>query len=266
MNATRQPCGSSPHTRGALAEIDPRQVRFRIIPAYAGSTVTSRVALPTEPDHPRIRGEHGAPRCRAPSLPRIIPAYAGSTPCSTRPTAAAFGSSPHTRGALSSYPTCELPRRIIPAYAGSTRADQEKGDGAGDHPRIRGEHVGARRPGPRPPGSSPHTRGARRQVSSKRTTTEDHPRIRGEHVRARPRQIPQPGSSPHTRGALRRLPPVPQKGRIIPAYAGSTLVAERCVFWLEDHPRIRGEHGRRSDRRTDLGGSSPHTRGAQTVS
>ena len=92
------------------------------------------------------------------------------------------------------------------------------------------------------------------------------------------------GSSPHTRGARSGDAPRRQAGRIIPAYAGSTVgEAIDEPIWA-DHPRIRGEHI--SDGSTarmrggiipayagstrDLSGrgcrtlgSSPHTRGAQ---
>ena len=71
--------GSSPHTRGALRARYPRACRWRIIPAYAGSTVEvagrepfgggssphtrgapphRRNRAPPRLDHPRIRGEH----------------------------------------------------------------------------------------------------------------------------------------------------------------------------------------------------------------
>ena len=192
--------GSSPHTRGALLYYDTDSVILRIIPAYAGSTTLApRYARPRA-DHPRIRGEHqvlavsgdafegSSPhtrgalrfRCMVLELVRIIPAYAGSTrplrrdlphrsdhprirgehrstPCFFRRLS---GSSPHTRGALSSHPTCELPRRIIPAYAGSTRRRLAGGDWRADHPRIRGEHRQGEIRRTQAIGSSPHTRGA----------------------------------------------------------------------------------------------------------
>ena len=91
--------GSSPHTRGAPVSCRSPREFWGIIPAYAGSTHQRRRMGPDEADHPRIRGEHGS---------------------NSATTIRSTGSSPHTRGALSSYPTCELPRRIIPAYAGST--------------------------------------------------------------------------------------------------------------------------------------------------
>ena len=51
-------CTSSPHTRGAPAFAVQVGVDLRIIPAYAGSTHTSRDPCGASRDHPRIRGEH----------------------------------------------------------------------------------------------------------------------------------------------------------------------------------------------------------------
>ena len=152
-----------------------------------------------------------------------------------------------------------------------------------DHPRIRGEHSPCLRARTIATGSSPHTRGARRQrpVRDRRpgiipayagstleprrraNTITDHPRIRGEHRPRGFRSAPGPGSSPHTRGALPRLAAKLLKTRIIPAYAGSTTISMCGAGTRADHPRIRGEHGL-----CDLGpeakpGSSPHTRGAR---
>ena len=77
-----------------VAELEPR-----IIPAYAGSTTAVSIAKGEAGDHPRIRGEHGAP----------APAAAEGS-----------GSSPHTRGARRGSNRPPRYRRIIPAYAGST--------------------------------------------------------------------------------------------------------------------------------------------------
>ena len=173
--------------------------------------------------------------------------------------------------------------RIIPAYAGSTLEFPLGFLEEEDHPRIRGEHAGEGIDHRERCGSSPHTRGARTAraviVHPSRIipayagstplacppyrTRTDHPRIRGEH-RMLGDDTPLPGgSSPHTRGAL-----VPEGGdaadrRIIPAYAGSTPTSMPSMTWVQDHPRIRGEHekARRSPRRR--WGSSPHTRGAR---
>ena len=116
-------------------------IRSRIIPAYAGSTSRSprssrrlagssphtrgaplRPSRPRPPrrDHPRIRGEHPPTGPQRPRIPRIIPAYAGSTRQWMPAPASRWGSSPHTRGAPSTWRTPSRPE--------------------GDHPRIRGEH------------------------------------------------------------------------------------------------------------------------------
>ena len=71
------------------------------------------------------------------------------------------------------------------------------------------------------------------------------------------------GSSPHTRGARQLLIVHRRILRIIPAYAGSTLLVLRVRRSRRDHPRIRGEHGDDPAGHVDLPGSSPHTRGAR---
>ena len=71
------------------------------------------------------------------------------------------------------------------------------------------------------------------------------------------------GSSPHTRGALLVVPEKQWPGRIIPAYAGSTMALTAPWMAPSDHPRIRGEHADGVLTRMSIGGSSPHTRGAR---
>ena len=179
----------------------PHQEQYGIIPAYAGSTSCGDGHSPRPRDHPRIRGEHRRPACRARRQ---------------------RGSSPHTRGARAARRRLGRLAGIIPAYAGSTEAPERLPAHSGDHPRIRGEHgKWGRGPG-RGPGSSPHTRGA---LHAEHSTVRiigiipayagstplphlgylrrrDHPRIRGEHGRDIVHVGPPPGSSPHTRGAL----------------------------------------------------------------
>ncbi len=91
--------GSSPRARRARRQDEHLGHARGIIPACAGSTPPKVTKGPTEPDHPRVCGEHicggqvriahtgssprarGAPGARAASVPsgRIIPACAGST-------------------------------------------------------------------------------------------------------------------------------------------------------------------------------------------
>ena len=193
--------GSSPHTRGAHSPAVCRRSNWRIIPAYAGSTATRRIAGSEWEDHPRIRGEHVRGVCSAlshcGSSPHtrgaqmrvkaedyesgIIPAYAGSTLAEARSDRRQGGSSPHTRGAPDESVYLAQRPRIIPAYAGSTIAR-----------------------------SSVHWASA------------DHPRIRGEHASTHSSDCGSRGSSPHTRGALLARLMSMVRSRIIPAYAGST--------------------------------------------
>ena len=152
--------------------------------------------------------------------------------------------------------------RIIPAYAGSTGPPIGWLRCRRDHPRIRGEHglAGAGVGGeggiiPAYAGSTPGT-------TSANSNPADHPRIRGEHccrLLAAPTAC---GSSPHTRGArpCGTLSPLPH--RIIPAYAGSTVMQAPSGGRGQDHPRIRGEHKDPGARIAFFEGSSPHTRGA----
>ena len=182
--------------------MQPRTPRnLRIIPAYAGSTPAPPGPATYWPDHPRIRGEHF------------------TIEWEVRP---GRGSSPHTRGARPRGLHCRHTVGIIPAYAGSTRRHPPDEFLAGDHPRIRGEHLYFDKPQTRNCGSSPHTRGAPHGSSwtwpgvriipayagstSRRCRDfyhiPDHPRIRGEHDEDAVVVDEARGSSPHTRGAL----------------------------------------------------------------
>ena len=70
-----------------------------------------------------------------------------------------MGSSPHTRGLLSSLPAALALPGIIPAYAGPTILDNSHRYVYKDHPRIRGAYSGMLLNTGRMAGSSPHTRG-----------------------------------------------------------------------------------------------------------
>ena len=74
----------------------------------------------------------------------------------------------------------------------------------------------------------------------------DHPRLRGEHVRGVLRLCIYQGSSPLARGA--RVAEVAEALRhgIIPACAGSTKCQKHVSRVIRDHPRLRGEHKRKT--------------------
>ena len=193
-----------------------------------------------------------------------------------------LGSSPHTRGARRRHHRIQARRRIIPAYAGSTTSSPPPAVGHGDHPRIRGEHIGdwdtlgnIRRIIPAYAGSTigsaapaisggiiPAYAGSTWVSVTVSGLRPDHPRIRGEHLLDVCDYPPVIGSSPHTRGAPRPIRAWRGPDRIIPAYAGSTVVAGGSELLLRDHPRIRGEHTPTPRSCCGPGGSSPHTRGA----
>ena len=191
--------GSSPHTRGTLGGFFSRFCARRFIPAYAGNAVLDPRHAARPPVHPRIRGE----RARQGAYCRLV-----------------HGSSPHTRGTQAQEQGQGRHGRFIPAYAGNASLERCHDGPLPVHPRIRGERTFLKFCRMADGGSSPHTRGTRREpermepvgrfipayAGNARVRTEPassspvHPRIRGE----RPSVLsagPSPyGSSPHTRG------------------------------------------------------------------
>ncbi len=89
----------------------------------------------------------------------------------------------------------------------------------------------------------------------------DHPRMRGEHALCGTPAITSDGSSPHARGTPRGCRFDPDPIRIIPACAGNTAARRQARSPIPDHPRMRGEHAIRWQRRYRQLGSSPHARG-----
>ena len=236
--------GSSPHMRGTLRDRD-RDVPFvGIIPAYAGNTFCSLLLSSSNGDHPRICGEH--------KWLRAVPS-------------ALAGSSPHMRGTLKIVIVRGDQVGIIPAYAGNTDWTVYDPVQHGDHPRICGEHSGAKSRVRRILGSSPHMRGTPPVRPVRRHSPWDHPRICGEHALMATVPIPVLGSSPHMRGTRHGRHWASLKLGIIPAYAGNTTVAHTgaCKHW--DHPRICGEHYKHRGSITPNPGSSPHMRGTRRL-
>ena len=132
--------GSSPRMRGARCNGLKGKSLEGIIPADAGSTISSLLRLSAREDHPRGCGEHLLTKC----LPRPR-----------------LGSSPRMRGARIAGLPVFAPWRIIPADAGSTIIIFVCFVLQADHPRGCGEHTGRPCRGPTTAGSSPRMRGAR---------------------------------------------------------------------------------------------------------
>ena len=112
--------GSSPLTRGAQSLEMPSSEIMRIIPAHAGSTSVSMVAIGLIPDHPRSRGEHTKTLVTNRDGLWDHPRSRGEHPTRLAKPTQDLGSSPLTRGAP---PVPVLPVAcfgIIPAHAGST--------------------------------------------------------------------------------------------------------------------------------------------------
>ena len=189
----------------------------------------------------------------------------GEHPVETSVPRPAQGSSPHARGARASSSYSTGKKGIIPACAGSTRGWIPPRGRGRDHPRMRGEHPCLAAFEPRPPGSSPHARGALRKgvkqmqingiipacagstngLPRRRGDHGDHPRMRGEHH--------------GTDGLHGRV------SGIIPACAGSTALLSLVIAAGQDHPRMRGEHLSEPKTPGSVVGSSPHARGAHPL-
>ena len=89
----------------------------------------------------------------------------------------------------------------------------------------------------------------------------DHPRSRGEYPSHRGVSRAGRGSSPLSRGIQSRLRGFLDPVRIIPALAGNTRFGSPSYYCSSDHPRSRGEYGRRTLVWRSTAGSSPLSRG-----
>ena len=172
---------------------------------------------------------------------------------------------------------------IIPAYAGSTRSCWTTRARDGDHPRVCGEHMSDTEYFKHATGSSPRMRrapqsradglallriipayaGSTSYPIGTEPHTGDHPRVCGEHGYGLANSGVKTGSSPRMRGALTIKYSLTGPDGIIPAYAGSTSLQSGLSRFSGDHPRVCGEHFRRSLPAFVFRGSSPRMRGAQ---
>ena len=294
--------GSSPLTRGKRVEAFSEGEPAGLIPAHAGKTLPAALRLQKTWAHPRSRGENakkfmlatpvsgsspltrGKPD-RVAHLPHgvgLIPAHAGKTkppkssprpprahprsrgenlligPCPCSP----MGSSPLTRGKPWRYTSLRLVSGLIPAHAGKTVRRIQRMEHPGAHPRSRGENQESEGPVNAKKGSSPLTRGKRREPRSGRREpglipahagktwgsglyfcdAGAHPRSRGENGTHSHSGQPSGGSSPLTRGKHERCRQRTHPVGLIPAHAGKTPsnAAPGDLIWA--HPRSRGEN------------------------
>ena len=174
-----------------------------------------------------------------------------------------LGSSPHARGTHNALLAAIIKAGIIPACAGNTWQSEQSRLVAGDHPRMRGEHIDVWLDDFMREGSSPHARGTRRQWRGHGQSAgiipacagntnhgrgflrcrRDHPRMRGEHQPRQRHRRGDWGSSPHARGTLDGGSRKIRQHGIIPACAGNTCAILSAPPSPKDHPRMRGEHG-----------------------
>ena len=213
--------GSSPLTRGKRRRRRGDRQSRGLIPAHAGKTRFRRQRTRSPRAHPRSRGENEEFKKRYD---------------------AGEGSSPLTRGKLSSDAASYEDAGLIPAHAGKTLRTGRTRQTYRAHPRSRGENDARIRSVLHRDGSSPLTRGKQLQGQvatpgvglipahagktppSRRAGAggRAHPRSRGENEErlvASPRLT---GSSPLTRGKRDKPRRVFLRARLIPAHAGKT--------------------------------------------
>ena len=183
-SATPPVYGSSPLARGTRSVRAPAFPGFRLIPARAGNTFSSRSSFSRVSAHPRSRGEHHG---SASSFVRHL------------------GSSPLARGTRSRLAGLSRKPWLIPARAGNTNKATPESTSSAAHPRSRGEHRPLATPTEGATGSSPLARGTQpyalvkmdelRLIPARAGNTNTpraarawraaHPRSRGEHKTSR---------------------------------------------------------------------------------
>ena len=191
--------GSSPLTRGKPDGLQAAKPVVGLIPAHAGKTLSACRRANRRWAHPRSRGENvvtqvpvGTPPGSSPltrgkrcggvhsRIPGgLIPAHAGKTSelVDRRTSSRAHprsrgenqvnlvlddgqaGSSPLTRGKLTTSSPAGITGGLIPAHAGRTDLCRADGEVTEAHPRSRGENICPRCLTDRQEGSSPLTRG-----------------------------------------------------------------------------------------------------------
>ena len=256
--------GSSPRGRGK-----PRRDRRdpdsrRLIPAWAGKTLTATTSTSCRRAHPRVGGENWF---------------------HARVSQALRGSSPRGRGKPSVRLRKCTPRGLIPAWAGKTLGRASAPSSEPAHPRVGGENAHGHGRRHRRRGSSPRGRGkphgarlapgvsglipawAGKTCKSNPYVlgVRAHPRVGGENLEGVVYVRQTLGSSPRGRGKPVSLHLEEGTGGLIPAWAGKTCCCVCALFAHRAHPRVGGENSPPTPARRRFSGSSPRGRGKLVI-
>ncbi len=213
--------GSPPHVRGPPRPPEKERAGMGITPACAGTTAIFEGTFAYGWDHPRMCGDH------------------------------------HTLG-LRTLPASG----ITPACAGTTSRCRQCRHDCRDHPRMCGDHSRNKETAHGRQGSPPHVRGPQSVTLYRRafvgitpacagtTRSEympfgsyrDHPRMCGDHASVHRPQTGRLGSPPHVRGPRGLDREKKAEGGITPACAGTTKSMSLSERFIEDHPRMCGDH------------------------
>ena len=151
--------------------------------------------------HPRLRGELSGSVVRLRTLP---------------------GSSPLTRGTLSTSSPSIISKRFIPAYAGNSEHEEHiNTKSRGSSPLTRGTPVDEL-VATRDNRFIPAYAGNSLSTQSRKSSESVHPRLRGELLQTAILCNLNHGSSPLTRGTPHQTNPHCLQRRFIPAYAGNS--------------------------------------------
>ena len=188
---------------------------------------------------PRGRGKLG-PVKLAPRVSRLIPAWAGKT----------------GRGSGSRCPSAAHPR----VGGENRRVESRRAVRLGSSPRGRGKPKRRRRARHRP-GLIPAWAGKTRQKPATEAKIGAHPRVGGENHQAGGNVVGKSGSSPRGRGKQVATLGAPPLRRLIPAWAGKTILTGDAIRVEPAHPRVGGENLSMISPSESISGSSPRGRG-----
>ena len=132
--------GSSPRGRGKRQSLDVRLGSVRLIPAWAGKTISMLRLISMVWAHPRVGGENPEVVAALVSVIGLIPAWAGKTRWGDIQVNGSRGSSPRGRGKRFQHLEGLAGLRLIPAWAGKTRSGVLRRRVLWAHPRVGGEN------------------------------------------------------------------------------------------------------------------------------